>query len=72
MGHGVGESNEDLKALIASVDEFAGPGILIPTSNGELFRWCLDNGLRVVQQSILMDTDPSGPPDGAYWPAVLC
>ena len=72
VGHGVGESNDDLKALIASVDVFAGPGILIPTGNGELFRWCLDNGLRVVQQMILMDTAPSGPPDGVYWPAVLC
>ncbi len=72
VGHGVGESNDDLKALIASVDEFAGPGILIPTSNGELFRWCLENGLDVVQQMILMDTAPSGPPNGVYWPAVLC
>jgi GNAT superfamily N-acetyltransferase len=72
LGHGVGESNDDLKALIASVDEFSGPGILIPTSNGELFRWCLEKGLRVVQQMILMDTAPSGPPNGVYWPAVLC
>lgn len=72
VGHGVGETNEDLKALIASADEFAGPGILIPTSNGELFRWCLGNGLRVVQQMVLMDTQPSGPPNGAYWPSVLC
>ena len=72
VGHGVGECNEDLKALIASVDEFAGPGIMIPTSNGELFRWGLENGLRVVQQMILMDTAPTGPPTGVYWPAVLC
>lgn len=72
IGHGVGESNDDLKALIASVDEFAGPGILIPTSNGPLFRWCLENGLHLVQQMVLMDTAPSGPPRGAYWPAVLC
>ena len=72
VGHGVGESNEDLKALIASVDQFVGPGILIPTGNGELFRWCLENGLRVVQQMILMDTAPAGPPNGSYWPAVLC
>ena len=57
---------------IASVDEFADPGILIPTGNAELFRWCLDSGLRVVQQMILMDTAPPGPPRGAYWPAVLC
>ena len=72
LGHGVGESNEDLKALIASVDEFAGPGVLIPTTNGELFRWCLENGLRVTQQLTLMDTAPSGQPNGAYWPSVLC
>ncbi len=72
VGHGVGETNEDLKALIASVDEFAGPGLLIPTANAELFNWCLESGLRVVQQMILMDTAPSGPARGSYWPAVLC
>jgi len=71
-GHGVGESNDDLKALIASVDEFAGPGVLIPTTNGELFRWCLEKGLRVSQQLTLMDTAPEGPPNGAYWPSILC
>jgi hypothetical protein len=68
----VGDGNEDLKALIASADAFAGPGILIPTSNGKLFRWCLDRGLKVVQQMILMDTAPAGPRNGVYWPAVLC
>lgn len=72
IGHGVGEDNEDLKALIASADEFSGPGILIPTSNSELFLWCLENGLKVVQQMVLMDTSPNGPPGGVYWPAVLC
>jgi len=72
VGHGVGESNDDLKALIASVDEFAGPGVLIPTTNGELFRWCLEKGLRVSQQLTLMDTAPAGPPAGAYWPSILC
>ncbi len=71
VGHGVGETNEDLKALIASADGFSGPGILIPTGNGELFRWCLENGLRVVQQMTLMDTQPSRPTNGVYWPAVL-
>lgn len=72
IGHGVSESNEDLKALIASSDEFVGPGILIPTSNSELFRWCLEQGLTLRQQMILMDTAPAGPPNGAYWPAILC
>lgn len=72
IGHGVGETNDDLKALIASADEFAGPGILIPTNNLDLFNWCLDNGLKVVQEMILMDTAPAGQPNGACWPAVLC
>ncbi len=72
VGHGVGESNDDLKALIASVDEFMGPGVLIPTTNGELFRWCLEKGLRVSQQLTLMDTAPEGRRNGAYWPSVLC
>lgn len=71
-GHGVGASNEDLKALIASVEEFPGPGVIIPTTNGELFRWCLENGLRVTQQLTLMDTEPSGPANGYYWPGILC
>lgn len=72
IGHGIGESNEDLKALIGSVDEFVGPGILVPSSNGELLRWCLENGLTLRQQMILMDTEPSTPSNGVYWPAVLC
>ena len=72
VGHGVGLANDDVKALIASADEFAGPGILIPTGNNELFTWCLGRGLRVVQQLTLMDTAPAGPAKGAWWPAVLC
>ncbi len=60
IGHGIGMANDDVKALIASADEFAGPGILIPTGNNELFTWCLDHGLRVVQQMTLMDTAPTG------------
>lgn len=72
IGHGVGATNEDVKALICSVDEFTGPGIIIPTTNGELFAWCLNNGLRVTQQLTLMDTHPSAPPQGSYWPGILC
>lgn len=72
IGHAVGESNEDLKALISATKEITNPGIMIPTTNGELFRWCLDNGLRVNQQLTLMDTQPSGSPNGVYWPGILC
>src|SRR5579872_1651388 len=54
FGHSVGETNEDLQALIASADAFGGPGILIPMRNSGLFRWCLDHGLRVVTPMTLM------------------
>ena len=54
FGHAVGESNQDLQALIGSATEFQGPGILVPTRNAGLFRWCLESGLRVVQPMTLM------------------
>jgi hypothetical protein len=31
-----------------------GPGVIVPTRNGELFRWCLNNGIRIVQPMALM------------------
>src|SRR5581483_2105800 len=43
FGHTVGESNLDLQALIAAAEGFGGPGILIPTRNATLFRWCLES-----------------------------
>src|SRR2546430_15451159 len=49
FAHSVGETVDDVKALIAAATGFGGPGILVPTRDGPLFRWCLDSGLRVVQ-----------------------
>lgn len=72
VGHGVGRTNDDVKAMICANYGNAGRGIMIPTANGELFRWCLDNGLRLNQQLTLMDTAPTGPANGAYWPNILC
>jgi hypothetical protein len=54
FGHAVAETNLDLKAMIASAEAFTGPGIIVPTRNSDLFRWCLENGLRVVQPMTLM------------------
>lgn len=72
IGHAVGAANDDLKALIAATEVIGEPGVLIPTTNGELFNWCLKNGLRVNQQLTLMDTAPSALPTGVYWPGILC
>lgn len=69
--HAVGESNEDLKALIMAAEAFGDPGILVPTTNAELFRWCLEHGLRVMYPMTLMTIGLYTPPQGAYLPAVL-
>jgi hypothetical protein len=71
FGHAVGESNVDLQALIVAADSFGGPGILVPTRNSHLFRWCLENGLRVVYPMTLMTMGLYNEPAGAYLPSVL-
>jgi hypothetical protein len=54
FAHAVGESNEELKALIGAAPAYLGPGFLLPIRNTELFRWCLEQGLRVGQVMTLM------------------
>jgi len=71
FGHAMGETNADVKALIGAAKEFAGPGFLLPTRNGELFRWCLRNGLRVTQPMTLMSKGLYNEPAGAFLPSIL-
>jgi predicted N-acetyltransferase YhbS len=71
FGHAVCESNEDLKALIGAAKEFPGPGFLLPTRNSELLRWCLANGLRVVQPMTLMSKGLYNVPAGVFLPSVV-
>ena len=70
FAHSVGETNEDLKALIAAASEFAGPGFLLPARNGELYRWSLAHGLKVVQLMTLMTLGLYNEPAGAYLPSI--
>jgi len=70
-GHAVGETNPDLQAIVAAADGFGGPGFLAPSRNSELFRWCLANGLRVVQPMTLMSLGLYNEPRGAFLPSVL-
>jgi GNAT superfamily N-acetyltransferase len=71
FGHAVGETNEELKALIGAAPAFLGPGFLLPSRNGELFRWCLEHGLRVVQPMTLMTIGLHNEPAGAFLPSIL-
>ena len=71
FGHTTCESNQDLEALVTSVESFGGAGILVPTRNAELFRWCLANGLRVVEPMTLMSTGLYSEPMGGWLPSIL-
>lgn len=70
FAHAVGESNEDVKALMLAADAFGGSGLLVPLSNDALVRWCLDAGLAVVHVMTLMSTGVYSTPQGAYLPSV--
>src|SRR5947209_1372442 len=70
FGHSVGETNDDLKALIAAAPTYSGPGFLVPMRNAELFRWCLQSGLRVKYVMTLMSVGMYNEPQGAWIPSV--
>jgi len=71
FGHTVAEGNLDLQALIGASPAFPGPGFLLPTRNTELFRWCLQQGLRVVEPMTLMSLGLYNTPSGAFLPSIL-
>lgn len=71
FGHAVGENNEDLKALIGAAPAFTGSGFLLPMRNADLFRWCLNHGLRVSQTLTLMSLGLYNEPARAFLPSVI-
>ena len=71
FGHAVGETTDDVKALIAAAGAFGGPGFLVPSRNGELMRWCLSKELRVTQPMTLMTIGLYSEPAGAWLPSVM-
>ena len=70
FGHAAAETNLDLQALIASAESFGGPGILVPSRNNAVLRWCLANGLRVIQPMTLMSMGLYNEPAGAWMPSI--
>jgi hypothetical protein len=41
------------------------------THGSDLLRWCLEHGLRIVQQSTLMTIGLYNEPAGAYLPSIV-
>jgi GNAT superfamily N-acetyltransferase len=72
LNHGVAEGEDDMTALLqgaaaALEDPLA---FLVPLRTG-LFRWCLEEGLRLVKPMNLMALGEYREPSGAWLPSVL-
>lgn len=70
FGHAVGETADDVEALIGAASSFGGPGMLVP-ADSPLFPWCLANGLRVNQFMTLMSVGLYNQPAGSFLPSIL-
>jgi predicted N-acetyltransferase YhbS len=72
-GHGVAETERDLAALICGASSGAGRPVsfLLPIRQAGLFRWCLEEGLRIVKPMTLMTMGRYREPQGSYLPSVM-
>ena len=70
FGHTVGQTSDAICALLAQAPHPPSPGILIPTRNYELFRWCLDHGMHATMTMTLMSRGLYQNPDGQYLPSI--
>jgi GNAT superfamily N-acetyltransferase len=72
MNHGVAQTAADMQALIigaaASIDE---PLAFLAPLRSELFRWSLQQGLRLVKPMNVMALGDYRDPQGSWFPSVL-
>ena len=70
--HGVGETDDDLCALLlgAAQEEAEPIEFLLPARRTALFRWALESGLRIVKPMTLMTRGPYQEPRGGFFPSV--
>lgn len=68
--HAVGETTDDVTALIAAAPSITGPGFFVPVRNGRLMRWLLGNRYRAVWQATLMSSGAYQEPAGAFLPSI--
>ena len=71
FGHSVGKTTAAICALLAAAPRLPSLGVLVPIRNYQLFRWCLDHGMRVVFTMTLMSRGLYHEPAGAWLPSVL-
>ena len=70
--HGVAETEDDMRALLLGINAVIPDPItfLLPVRQKSFFRWCLDQGLRIVKPMTLMAIGEYREPAGCYFPSV--
>jgi hypothetical protein len=73
MNHAVAETTEDMMTLLSGSNKLTNQPLsfLLPTRQAELFRLCLNGGLRVVKPMTLMSMGVYQEPHGTFLPSVL-
>ena len=71
--HGVAETEDHMKALIlgAGAAHEQPLSFLLPLQQANLFRWCLDQGLKAMKPMTLMTMGEYRAPNGSYLPSVF-
>ncbi|MBW2062358.1 MAG: GNAT family N-acetyltransferase [Deltaproteobacteria bacterium] len=72
QGHGVAETDEDLQAvLLFAQARYKRPiSLLVPARQADFLRWCLNQGLRVVDPLTLMTVGRYQEPEGCFFISV--
>ena len=72
MNHGVAETEQDMRALLAGAAAMSSEplSLLLPTRQANLFRWCLHQGMRAIKPMTLMTIGHFQEPRGCYFPSV--
>ena len=73
FNHGVAQTERDLTDLLlaAALANTEPLAFLLPTRQASLFRWCLEQGLRIVKPMTLMTIGEYHEPKGSYYASVL-
>lgn len=69
-GHAVGETADDVIALLPHTPKLPGPGFLLPIRNSVLVQWALRSGLTAAWPALLMTKGPYVAPTGAVVPSI--
>jgi predicted N-acetyltransferase YhbS len=73
LNHAVAESEGDMRALLTGVSNLSDGqplSLLLPTRQTNLYRWCLQKGMRAVKPMTLMAMGDYQEPRSCYLPSV--